>query len=77
VSAGPFANAGQVAQAIGYPGRALPREGENELALLAACAHAGVELGAYDRKIIGWLARTGGAQRCAVVAGIILRASEH
>ena len=47
----------------------------NELALLEACAAAGVHLGAYDRRILAWLAGFE-PQTVAVVAGIILRAGE-
>jgi hypothetical protein len=39
-----------------------------------ACAAARVELGAYDRRILAWLANYE-PQTCAVVAGLITRAS--
>jgi hypothetical protein len=39
-----------------------------------ACAAAGVELGAYDRRILAWLAGWE-AQMCAVIAGLIARAA--
>ncbi|MGH3218955.1 MAG: hypothetical protein ACRDPY_09655 [Streptosporangiaceae bacterium] len=40
-----------------------------------ACASAGVTLGAYDRRILAWLAGWEPAA-CAVVAGLISRARE-
>ena len=43
--------------------------------LTAACETAGVELGAYDRRVLTWLARWE-PEMCAVVAGLILRAGE-
>jgi hypothetical protein len=43
--------------------------------LIAACAAAGVELGAYDRHILAWLAGWE-PQTCAVIAGLISRAHE-
>lgn len=73
MTAGPFDTEREVLDAIGR--RPLPRSDENELALLDACARAGVQLGEYDRRIIAWLAGWE-AQTCAVVAGIILRASD-
>jgi hypothetical protein len=46
------------------------------LAMLTdACAAAGVELGAYDRCILAWLAGYEPAM-CAVVAGVIRRAAD-
>ena len=44
--------------------------------LRAACEGAGVELGAYDLRILSWLAGLE-PQMCAVVAGLITRASSH
>jgi len=41
--------------------------------LTAACEAAGIELGAYDRRIIAWLGNWE-AQTCVVLAGIIMRA---
>ena len=46
----------------------------NRVMLLNACAAAGVEPGAYDLTILGWLAGLEPAM-CAVVAGLILRAA--
>ena len=46
----------------------------NRQLLTGACAAAGVELGAYDDRILGWLAQWE-PQMVMVVAGIILRAS--
>ncbi|MDT4934058.1 MAG: hypothetical protein QOK11_1950 [Pseudonocardiales bacterium] len=66
----------QAIEAIGLrdwePGSYRPR---SELALLEACAAAGVQLGAYDRKILGWLAGFE-PQACAVIANIVLRAGD-
>lgn len=57
--------------------RHSPRRGvmaEANLALLAdACNHAGVTLGAYDARILEWLAGLE-PDTCAVVAGLITRA---
>ena len=44
--------------------------------LRAACEGADVELGAYDLRILAWLAGWE-PQVCAVVAGLITRASSH
>jgi hypothetical protein len=47
----------------------------HNLAMLTdACAAAGVEMGAYDRRILAWLALWE-PTTCAVVAGIIARAA--
>ncbi|WP_141581314.1 hypothetical protein [Actinomadura sp. WMMA1423] len=43
--------------------------------LTAACEAAGVELGAYDRRILEWLAGWE-PETCAVITGIILRAGK-
>ena len=40
-----------------------------------ACSAAGVETGAYDHRILAWLAGWGPGT-CAVVAGLITRAHE-
>ena len=40
-----------------------------------ACSAASVEAGAYDRRILAWLAGWG-PEACAVVAGLITRAHE-
>jgi len=47
----------------------------NEAMLLAACASAGVAPGAYDLRILRWLAGWE-PEICAVVAGLITRAAE-
>jgi hypothetical protein len=44
--------------------------------LRAACEGADVELGAYDLRILAWLAGWE-PQVCAVVAGLIMRAGSH
>ena len=44
--------------------------------LRAACEGADVELGAYDLRILAWLAGWE-PQVCAVVAGLITRARSH
>jgi hypothetical protein len=49
---------------------------ENLRLLEQACKAAGVELGAYDRRILRWLAGWE-AEACAVVAGLITRAAGH
>ena len=54
------------------PGRMQP---PNLAMLRAACEGADVELGAYDLRILAWLAGWE-PQVCAVVAGLITRASE-
>jgi hypothetical protein len=43
--------------------------------LMDACADAGVAVGAYDSRILGWLAQWE-PQTCAVVAGLITRARQ-
>ena len=43
--------------------------------LYGACNDAGVVVGAYDARIVGWLAEYEPAT-CAVVAGLIIRAHE-
>jgi hypothetical protein len=48
--------------------------GANHEMLCTACASAGVELGAYDHRILQWLAGFE-PQTCAVIAGIISRAA--
>jgi hypothetical protein len=54
------------------------RDGVADL-LLSACERAGVTLGAYDRRILVWLAGSE-PQAATAVAGVIVRAaarSEH
>ncbi len=48
---------------------------QNLQMLAAACTAAGVEVGAYDGRILGWLAGFEG-EACAVIAGLILRAGQ-
>ena len=59
---------------------AAPGQGRMQppnLAMLrAACEGADVELGAYDSRILAWLAGWE-PQVCAVVAGLITRAGSH
>jgi hypothetical protein len=52
------------------PGR---MDAHNARMITQACDAAGVELGAYDRRIVAWLAGWE-PQTCAVVAGMITRA---
>jgi hypothetical protein len=49
------------------------RDGAADL-LLSACEQAGVTLGAYDRRILVWLAGFE-PQAAAAVAGVIVRAA--
>jgi len=48
---------------------------QNRQLLTQACEAAGITLGTYDRRIIGWLADYEDAT-CAVIAGLITRARE-
>lgn len=48
--------------------------GECEKLLLDACERAGVTLGAYDARIVRWLAG-GEPETCAVIAALITRAA--
>ena len=54
------------------PGRMAPH---NLAMLLSACEAAGVELGAFDRRTLGWLATFEPAS-CAVMASLITRANQ-
>jgi hypothetical protein len=54
--------------------RGVMREPSRQL-LGEACAAAGVEVGAYDDRILVWLAGFR-PQECAVIAGLITRAHE-
>ena len=49
------------------PGKMAPH---NHALLIRACVQGGAELGAYDRRILLWLAGSPPAT-CAVVAGLI------
>jgi hypothetical protein len=53
--------------------RGVMAEGSHRL-LEEACTAASVELGAYDRRILAWLAGWE-PQTCAVIAGLITRAA--
>jgi hypothetical protein len=57
-------------------GWSILRGPQNRLLLERACKAAGVELGAYDRRILDWLAGYEDSI-CMVVAGLIGRAHEH
>jgi hypothetical protein len=81
-AAGPFGTEQQAretdaVQAVCEAFRADPGVGKmapHNLAMLEqACAAAGVELGAFDRRVLAWLSGWE-PQVCAVVAGMILRA---
>jgi hypothetical protein len=59
--------------------RATTRRGvmtdHSEALITGACEAAGVELGAYDARIVRWLAGFE-PQACAVIAGLITRAAK-
>jgi hypothetical protein len=64
------------ALAAGGPPRddwAILSEAQRHNLLLGACEAAGIRLGTYDRRIIGWLTHWEDAT-CAVIAGLITRA---
>ena len=46
----------------------------NQQMLLSACEAAGIELGTYNRRMLGWLAGWESAT-CAVIASLITRAA--
>jgi hypothetical protein len=56
-------------------GWSILRGPQNRLLLERACKAAGVELGAYDRRILDWLSGYEDSI-CAVVAGLISRAHQ-
>lgn len=56
------------------PGTGAWQAGSHRL-LREALAGAGVDLGAYDHRIVAWLAGWE-PQMCAVIAGLITRASQ-
>jgi hypothetical protein len=66
-------------QAVYDAFNAAPGAGRMQPANLAmleqACAAAGVALGAYDRRILAWLAGWE-PTTCAVIAGLVARAHE-
>jgi len=79
-AAGPYATERQASAEIRRAYDALPRPPAagsvtrlNAEALANACANAGVELGAYDRLILAWLANWEPATT-GVLAGLISRA---
>jgi hypothetical protein len=80
--AGPFDTERQAretpaARAVLTAATAAPGAGHmaphDQAMLTTACQDAGVELGAYDRRILGWLAGYEPAT-CQVIAGLIRRA---
>ena len=79
-AAGPFgteADASAAALALGGPpgpGRPILLEKQRLRMLTAACEAAGVELGTYDARVLGWLSGWDDST-CAVVAGLIARAA--
>jgi hypothetical protein len=81
MSIGPFATereAGAAARSIGGPlreGHVILSEEQNRALLIASCKAAGVELGTYDLRILGWLAGFEDST-CGVIAGLIGRAYE-
>jgi hypothetical protein len=54
------------------PGWSILRRSQNLLLPERACEAAGVELGAYDRRILCWLAGFEDSA-CSVVAGLVAR----
>jgi hypothetical protein len=76
---GPYETERQAADAaleLGGPpdmGWSILGAGQNHQMLIAACEAAGVSLGAYDSRILAWLAGFEDSA-CAVVAGLITRA---
>lgn len=78
---GPFSTERE-AEAFAWEFGGPPSEGwhilsdaQNHQMLLKACELAGVSLGAYDRRILPWLAEWEDTA-CAVVAALIIRASK-
>jgi hypothetical protein len=55
------------------PGWSILSEAQNRQLLADVCGRAGVVLGAYDERILSWLAGWEDAT-CAVIAGLISRA---
>ena len=55
------------------PGWSILHTSQNMLVIRRACEAAGVELGAYDQRIIDWLSGFEDSV-CAVVAGLVARA---
>jgi len=79
---GPFETEAEVlalpaVQAIRAASRAVPFrpvDAHNARLITEACDRTGVVLGAYDRRIVAWLAGWE-PQTCAVIAGMISRAA--
>jgi hypothetical protein len=77
--AGPFATdreAHAAALQLGGPARpgwSILSEAQNRAMLADVCEQAGIGLGAYDERILSWLAGWEDAT-CAVIAGLIARA---
>jgi len=67
------AHAAAIAAIPPEDGRLILRGPQNRQLLEDACAAAGVELGAFDRRHLDWLAGFEDSG-CAVLAGIIRRA---
>ena len=57
------------------PGWSILSAAQNRQMLNGACEAAGAELGAYDARILDWLAGFEDAA-CAVIAGLITRAHQ-
>jgi hypothetical protein len=78
-SAGPYESEREAAATVRHitnqpPGTGAWTAGNHQL-LCEALAAAGVELGAYDHRIVGWLSNWE-PQTCAVVARLITRAHQ-
>jgi hypothetical protein len=56
-------------------GWSILRAPQNRELLTGACKTAGVTLGAFDTRILDWVAGTFEDSACAVIAGLILRAA--
>lgn len=73
---GPFGTEQEAYRAAqAWPDGGAANSNPNLTMLLDACLGAGVQLGAYDSRIVGWLAGYE-PSTCAVVAGLITRAYE-
>jgi hypothetical protein len=76
MSAGPFRTERQATDAAReHPAWTGPTAALNHQILREALDEAGVELGAWDRRIIEWLAMWE-PSTCAVIAGLITRAHQ-
>lgn len=69
------AHAAAVAAVPPEKGRVILSGLQNRQLVEGACADSGVELGAYDRRIIEWFSGWEDST-CAVLAGLIIRAHE-